>query len=308
MGGPFSRRELVGYRLLIICSSAVLKAGVATVLLLPDLAHPALGFVGLCLALTFIELWRFAIDIATSTFSANEYRGYRVVVLTAVAAVVGVVIAEVTRAASATTSGTIPNALVMFRSWSHSLWSLGDSGVAQLLKAPFAFFVEIFSATTIDAGLWTRLVAAWGMVWLAIEGVVRLDAVTLSRLEHRERAEFRQNLQRSGTRPNSRDDVREQNKPQRLPRVWLEPVAWRQLLGQRRSLAVCCWRRGRSGDADHHALPHAAWERMDGLRHLVASLAFYTLLLLPAAAQVRLPPRLATGCWCSRCCRFRRSA
>ena len=62
---PLRPRDLVAYQLASVTVTTILKAGLFTLLLLPDLRCVPLGLVGVLLAMMMLEMLRMAIDIAT---------------------------------------------------------------------------------------------------------------------------------------------------------------------------------------------------------------------------------------------------
>ena len=62
---PLRPRDLVAYQLASVTATTILKAGLFTLLLLPDLRCVPLGLVGLLLAMMMLEMLRMTIDIVT---------------------------------------------------------------------------------------------------------------------------------------------------------------------------------------------------------------------------------------------------
>ncbi|MCH8923320.1 MAG: hypothetical protein IIA67_09270, partial [Planctomycetes bacterium] len=87
-GGPFSRREVLTYRLTAVMAAATFKALLVSLLLFPDLPVWPAGFVGLVLALAFIELWRMALEIAAHRASRRAFLWLRVGVFGAAGAII----------------------------------------------------------------------------------------------------------------------------------------------------------------------------------------------------------------------------
>src|SRR5688572_2927644 len=61
-GGPFSRRELLTYRLMGIFSATLPKASLVAFVLWPDLPMIGTGFIGLLLGLVFLEYLRLILE------------------------------------------------------------------------------------------------------------------------------------------------------------------------------------------------------------------------------------------------------
>ena len=78
---PLRPRDLVAYQLASVTVTTMLKAGLFTLLLLPDLRCVPLGLVGLLLAMMMLEMLRMAIDIATWGMSRAAFLAYRAAVV-----------------------------------------------------------------------------------------------------------------------------------------------------------------------------------------------------------------------------------
>lgn len=76
VGGPFSVREQLTYRFVVILTATLPKALLTIFVLLPDLSW--CSPIGLILALVGLELFRMVMDIGTCCLSNTSYRRYRV--------------------------------------------------------------------------------------------------------------------------------------------------------------------------------------------------------------------------------------
>jgi hypothetical protein len=79
VGGPFSVREQLAYRFVVILTATLPKALLTIFVLLPDLSW--CSPIGLILALVGLELFRMVMDIGTCCLSNTAYRRYRVTVV-----------------------------------------------------------------------------------------------------------------------------------------------------------------------------------------------------------------------------------
>ncbi|MCH7688080.1 MAG: hypothetical protein IH899_15605 [Planctomycetes bacterium] len=86
--GPFSRKELLTYRLTLVMRTTLFKAVLTSLLLFSDLLVWAAGFLGLVLALGLLELWRMVLEIATYSISRRAYLMFRVAVFGVAGAIV----------------------------------------------------------------------------------------------------------------------------------------------------------------------------------------------------------------------------
>ncbi len=74
-------RDLVAYQFASVTVTTMFKAGLFTLLLLPDLCCLPLGFVGVLLAMMTLEMIRMAIEIATWGIGGSAYLVYRATVV-----------------------------------------------------------------------------------------------------------------------------------------------------------------------------------------------------------------------------------
>ena len=78
---PLRSRDLVAYQLASVSVTTILKAGLVTLLLAPDLRLRTNGSVGLLLVMLMLEMLRMAIEIATWGMGRASYLAYRVAVV-----------------------------------------------------------------------------------------------------------------------------------------------------------------------------------------------------------------------------------
>ena len=71
----------MAYQVASVTVTTILKAGLFTLLLLPDLRSLPLGFVGLLLAMMALEMLRMGVDIATWGMGRAAFLVYRVLVV-----------------------------------------------------------------------------------------------------------------------------------------------------------------------------------------------------------------------------------
>ena len=83
---PLRPRDLVAYQLASVTVTTLLKAGLFTLLLLPDLRCVPMGLAGVLLAMMALEMLRMAIEIATWGMGRLTFLAYRVAVVTGLVA------------------------------------------------------------------------------------------------------------------------------------------------------------------------------------------------------------------------------
>ncbi len=280
VGGPFTRRQLVQYRLLVIWCSAIFKAAFATLLLLPDLRTPWLGLAGLCLGLTCVEFLRVGIDTLTASLTRKEYLLYRSVVLSLAggAAVWGLLQTVDRYRATMELSSDMPEIVALIAAGVHSLQALAASTPFLVLSSGFDVLARIVICPAANAVSLGQTLAAAVVIWLLMEGVLRLDAVCHARRQRQDAATLATATRSAAT---------EEAGPLagRLPRVWLGPVAWRQICGARLHLSGVLL--ALVAPAILSLIPFLMISQRPTVAfgNFVASLAFYTFLLLPPALK-----------------------
>lgn len=216
--GPFTRRDLLTYKLVNGAAQAGAMALWFSVFLYPHVDSWLSGFVGLWLSLEFIQLTSMAVVLIRQIVSKHAYTRARRAVLLAV----GVLIAwGLVRALSGPSASDVP---VMFERFRTSWPGL-------CLFGPFEAFARTMTAQTLVPGL-----LGWGTLALLINGalaavVIKLDAnyleaaLTVSQKMH----ERRQRAKRFG----GGIAVTSSTACRRLPRFpWAGgagPIAWRRL-------------------------------------------------------------------------------
>jgi hypothetical protein len=277
VNGPFTRRQLVRYRLLIVARATVLKATIATILILPDVSRPAVTLIALCLGLFTIELIRIALDTWTANMNSSEFSLYRSTVL---------------GLAGGAAIWMFEYALVQWRSVSHasvppivtlmaitleSLRVFTQSEYFQFISWPFRQVADLMVAPTASWGVLLQLAAIAGAELLAVEGVLRLDSAGQRRLRDLEAANLR-TASREQTDGRDAADLR-------LPTVYLGAVAWRQFCGMRLHLVGVLLALVAPAMLTFIPFVMLKHEPDVAFTNFVASLAFYTLLLLPPALK-----------------------
>ncbi len=86
---PFSREQLVLYRLSSIVKAAAVKALCFALVMIPDLRIWPLGFIGMLLGLIFLDLLRMAVEVVAWGVTRITFLKIRAAVLTVAAAAVG---------------------------------------------------------------------------------------------------------------------------------------------------------------------------------------------------------------------------
>ena len=184
---PLRPRDLVAYQLASVTATTILKAGLFTLLLLPDLRCVPLGLVGLLLAMMMLEMVRMTIDIVTWGMGRAAFLAYRVAV------VAGLVVAGFALGAVIVREdafgGRINLGEGLLQRLLEILVRLNDSafGYAALPFQPFIDLILADAMTATKAGL---AAAALGTVLGLAAAVIGLYAATSRRIARREKSTY----------------------------------------------------------------------------------------------------------------------
>jgi hypothetical protein len=286
---PLRSRDLVAYQLASVSVTTLLKAGLVTLLLLPDLRSVPLGLAGLLLVMLLLEMLRMAIEIATWGMGLAAFWAYRIGVLaglvTAGFAVGAVIVREFGFSGRIDFNEGLRGRLLEI------LVQLDDS-LFQYLSLPFQPFIDLIladSLTAIKAGLAAALLVT--VIGIAA-GVIGLYVATSRRLAIREKRIYATNgACRESFTASKQNGRREEFRDESLLRLWRIPrwggagaLAWRQLVGAGRhwsSLLVAM-----IAPAVFAASPMFLIEDpFTAFLATAGTLAFYTFLLLPTALR-----------------------
>ena len=283
-GGPFSRQELLTYRLTAVMTATMFKALLASLLLFPDLPVWPAGFLGLVLALAFLELLRMALEIATHSTSPRVYLLLRVGVFGAVGAIT---VSTFVKAISAplTIDESTPVSTVQLlgrfllettelrHTWMGRLWGAPFAAFGQVITAPQLFRVEFVG--------WFLLASL--MLVIMARLVFWIDRLSLTAVVRMERASYHPCKSSNGITRNASRQL-----SSKLPRVLrlggMGPFVWRQMI------RACRHKVGLLAALTAPALLAMLpllqpLNPASTLIQVAGGLVFYSFLLLPAALK-----------------------
>ncbi len=281
-GGPFSRHQLLSYRLATVFGAAVLKAACFTALMVPDLKLRLPGFVGALTALTFLELWRMNVEITACGVGKATYMKLRGGVLLCVAAALFTTITIAVYSLPAVETARLPAVLVILKHLGTSAAQLESTLVGQIICAPFQLFSDVILADHYS-GLLALRMALGILAVLAMVGMTyRVD-----RFFQRRRVEHEQHTYlktRVGRKPARAATAAARNAGVLPWRGGGVALAWRQLLGARHywiSVLIAF-----SAPTFLALIPLVVYrDSRLAFMNVFGGLAFYSLLLLPAALR-----------------------
>ncbi|MCZ6855331.1 MAG: hypothetical protein O7G86_15575, partial [Gammaproteobacteria bacterium] len=291
-GGPFSRQELLTYRLTAVMTATFFKALCASLLLFPDLPVWPAGFLGILLALAYLELFRMALEIATHSISPRAFLLLRVGVFGAAGAIA--VSAFVTAfSGPSTISESTPVSAVelltrFMQAASDSILlattDLRHTWIGILWEAPFATFCQVITAPHL---IRMEFIGWFLLSSLLVAVMARLvfwiDRISIAAIVRAERASYHPSQ-------SSHDVIRNTSRQlnSKLPRVLrlggMGPFVWRQMigaLGHKVGLAVAL-----TAPALLSMLPLLQpLSPASTFIQVSGGLIFYSFLLLPAALK-----------------------
>lgn len=273
-GGPFSRRELLTYRLLGIFSATLPKASIVAFVFWPDLPMVWSGFLGLLLGLVFLEYMRLILQTWASGMPARGYLALRAAVFAGVIFVVG---SGFWHAVSLMELDG-KNHWQFLREWAGAMAAINESWCGQLIEAPFRLFASVIIADAVTLPFLAALAGAVLLVASAAHFSIRLDGVYYQKTRE---AEFLSTDERSAKRTETAGS--------RWPRIsrWggVGPIAWRQLSYAKRhwgSLSV-----GLGVPAFLACLPLLVpGDPKATFLTVFGGVVFYSFVLLPAALKL----------------------
>lgn len=284
---PLRPRDLVAYQLASVTVTTILKAGLFTLLLLPDLRCVPLGLAGLVLAMMTLEVLRMAIDIATWGMGRLAFQAYRATVLAVLVAAGIAMVAVLMR------DEVLSERIHLGEGFRQRLLEVLvqlNASVFSYVALPFRPLIDLIMADDLSAAnVWIAAGALATVSGLAL-AVIGLYATTARCVVQRERRIYQANAagRDAGLTLNSVESPLSAECKRPLPHIprWggAGALAWRQLVGARRhwgSLLTAMIAPAVLAFVPCFVLvdSHMAFLATTG------ALAFYTFLLLPTALR-----------------------
>ena len=286
---PLRSRDLVAYQLASVTVTTFLKAGLFTVLLLPDLRCVPMGLVGVLLAMMMLEMLRMSIEIATWGMGRSAFQAYRAVVVAGLVTGGFAVGAAIVREGAFDGRINVGDGLLL--RLLDTLVQLHDSGFGYA-ALPFQPLIDLILADNVTATNVGLASAALGTVTGFAAAVIGLYAATSRHVAKREKRNYRTNgAARDLFAGSTQSELAPALNAEFELRLWRAPrwggagpLAWRQLLGARRhwgSLLTAMIAPAVLACTPGFVIadPHVAFLATTG------TLAFYTFLLLPTALR-----------------------
>jgi hypothetical protein len=285
---PLLPRDLVAYQLASVSVTTLIKAGLFTLLLLPDVRSVPLALTGILLVMLLLEMLRMATEIGAWGMGRRAFLAYRAIVVTMLAS--GGLALGVAMVRSEALTGRINIGQGLRQRFLDILvqWNNSAAGYAGLPFRPFVNLILAERLTPYTAGL---IGLSLALVAAGALAVTALYARSVRRVEQRDVRGYQGTLARMSSSGALRAEPRPSVGFADLPRVRCLPrcggagtLLWRQLLGARRhwgSLLTAM-----IAPAVLAALPvFVVSNGLNAFLGTMGTLAFYTFLLLPTALR-----------------------
>ena len=282
IAAPVTRTQQITYRLTSIATAALAKAVCFSVLMSPDISVWYAGFFGMLLGLAFVDLVRVLFELFFYGLGKVGRRVCQVVVLAGVGGCFLYAISNCLMAQTASSDLSSPGALLFFKNFVAEITSLAQTQIGQYLMAPFAVFSRFVLSPEINASLFKNMLLAVGLNGFAVAAVYGLDRWLQRRCHKKEVANLKTAIAQKAI--DAASETKPSNRKIRVPARLggAGSLLWRQLLGVKNyrgtvafSLTVPVLLSCLPLLANHNAGMM--------LLNLVASMVFYSFLLLPSA-------------------------
>ena len=281
---PIHRSALVIYRLTTTAISALLKSICFVLVMIPDLKQLLAGFIGMALGLCFLELVRVITEVIIYGVGRKKLQWIKLITAAIVSTFVATAIYNVASQPEAEEKLASPAAYQFILAVVLQMAEFSRQSIGVLLALPFRCFSDIILTETFDIQFLQRLLLGVGFVGTAGYIAMMADCWMVGACQRQDQANLqRLKLTAGQASKKTAGQKRFVRVPARLRGVG--SVAWRQFYGAwhyRASIAVsfaipialCCIPMFASTPQPNSAL------------FLVASLLFYSYLLLPAALML----------------------
>ena len=175
IAAPVTRTQQITYRLTSIATAALAKAVCFSVIMSPDIRVWYAGFFGMLLGLSFIDLVRVLFELFFYGLGKIGRRVCQLVVLAGAGGCFLYAISNCLIAPTANSDLSSAGGLLFFKNFVLEIISLAQTQVGQYLMAPFAVFSRFVLSPETNASLFKNMLLAVGLNGLAVAAVYTLD-------------------------------------------------------------------------------------------------------------------------------------
>ncbi len=280
IGAPLQRSDLIKYRFRTIVISAMFKSTIFALVMIPDLSILPMGLIGMFGGLIFIDLIRMSFEVLVYGLSRSERITMRCAIGTMAFLSIGFAVHWAIQNSEAGLSLATVASLGFLIKISLGFVAQANTWAGDLLTTPFQMFSDIVLANRLSTKILLKVVFAFGLSWSFFLGLIALDRRSLKRRHDREVSQFEQIRCKQKNRIKINATIQKLSLPARLGGIG--PLAWRQFLGARKYQASLI--AALSVPFVLGCLPaFADVAELGRVMNIVAGLAFYSFLLLPAA-------------------------
>ena len=282
IAAPVTRTQQITYRLTSVATAALAKAICFSVIMSPDIRVWYAGFFGILLGLAFVDLVRVLFELFFYGLGKTGRRFCQLCVLASVGGCFLYAISNCLLAQTANSDLSSPGALLFFKNFIAEVTSLAQTQIGQCLIAPFAVFSRFTLSPATNLELFQNMFLAVVLNGLAVASVYCLDNWMQQRRRRKEAANLKFAIAKkaSDTVTGAKQHKRQIRVPARLGGAG--SLLWRQLLGVNNYRGTVIF--SLSVPVLLSCLPLLANQQAGMmLLNLVASMIFYSFLLLPSA-------------------------
>lgn len=281
---PVSRAALVLYRLTTTAISALLKSICFVLVMIPDLKHCLAGFLGMALGLCFLELVRIITEVIIYGIGRKRLRWIRVAAAFIISALIGSAIVNVVNQPGVEAKLASPAGYQFLLAVALQIAEFSRVSLGALIALPFRCFSNIILTETLNVQFFRRTLTGIGLVGTVGYIAMMANCWMVGACQRQDRLNLAR-LKSATSAGKTSTCVSNQSVGVPLRYRGIGAIAWRQFYGAwhyRSSLivsfaipiALCCVPMFASTPPANAAL------------FLVASLLFYSYLLLPAALML----------------------
>ena len=200
LGAPLSRKAVIQYRSHAIGRSALTKSLIFTFVMIPDLRILPMGFLGIFLGLTFIEIVRVITEIFVYGLKRRELLIFRIAVF-GMAAIVGVRALGITLMTTSwgmdhtASLGFLLNLMAQFRDQATTWYGA-------TLLAPFRWIAHVIVCQTLTPVIFAKLAMTFAVVIGLAKSVPLFDRYFFNRKVESDRRKF-VDLKKTSDKPDS---------------------------------------------------------------------------------------------------------
>ena len=280
IAAPVTRTQQITYRLTSIATAALAKAICFSIIMSPDIRVWYAGFFGMLLGLAFVDLVRVLFELFFFGLGKAGRRCCQLLILGGAGGCFFYAISNCLIAHSAGSDLSSPGALLFFQNLLTEITSLAQTQIGQWLIAPFTVFSKFTLSPTSNLYLLKNMIFAVGLNGFAVAAVYGLDRWMRRRCHRKEAGNLKTAIAQKASTEIGKQTKKRIRVPFRLGGSG--SLLWRQMLGVSNYRGTVIF--SLTVPVLLSCLPLLS-NHNPGMMliNLIASMVFYSFLLLPAA-------------------------